>query len=71
VRALAAAGVSAHDALGAGSWAARRYLGYPGLEPGAPADVVVYSDDPRADLTQLDAPLAVVTRGQLVNRGSG
>jgi imidazolonepropionase-like amidohydrolase len=66
VRLMAAAGVPAHEALGAASWTARSYLGLPGLEPGAPADVAVYADDPRADLNQLDAPLAVVLRGRRV-----
>lgn len=63
VRALAAAGVSTHDALAAASWSARAYLGMPGLEPGAPADAVVYAADPRTDLAQLDHPLAVILRG--------
>ena len=66
IRALAAAGVSPHDALAAGSWAARSYLGMPGLVPGAPADAVVYDTDPRSDLRQLDHPRAVIIRGQLV-----
>jgi imidazolonepropionase-like amidohydrolase len=65
IRALAAAGVPAHDALAAGSWAARAFLGLPGLAEGAPADAVVYDSDPRADLRQLDHPRAVVLRGQL------
>jgi imidazolonepropionase-like amidohydrolase len=65
IRALAAAGVRPHDALAAGSWAARAYLGLPGLAEGAPADAVVYQSDPRADLGQLDYPRAVILRGQL------
>jgi imidazolonepropionase-like amidohydrolase len=68
VRALAAAGLPAHDALAAASWAARSYLGMAGLEPGAPADAVVYDADPRTDLRQLDAPAAVVLRGRLAYR---
>jgi imidazolonepropionase-like amidohydrolase len=36
----------AHQALGAASWTARSYLGLPGLVPGAPADAVVYDEDP-------------------------
>ena len=64
IRALAAAGLRGHDALAAGSWAARRYLGLGGLTPGAPADAVVYDADPRTDLTQLDAPSAVILRGR-------
>jgi len=66
VRALAAAGIPAHDALAAASWFARAYLGLPGLEPGAPADAVVYATDPRLDLKQLNAPAAVILRGQCV-----
>jgi imidazolonepropionase-like amidohydrolase len=66
IRALAAAGVPAGVALGAGSWAARQYLGLPGLVPGAPADAVVYDTDPRKDLSVLDAPRAVILRGRLV-----
>jgi imidazolonepropionase-like amidohydrolase len=66
IRALAAAGVPAHDALAAGSWAARSYLGLPGLVAGAPADAVVYAADPRTDLAQLDHPAAVILRGRRV-----
>jgi imidazolonepropionase-like amidohydrolase len=66
IRALAAAGVPPHEALGAGSWTARSFLGLPGLEPGAPADAVVYAADPRTDPDQLDHPLAVILRGRRV-----
>jgi imidazolonepropionase-like amidohydrolase len=65
IRALAAAGVRPHEALAAGSWAARAYLGLPGLTEGAPADAVVYDSDPRSDLAQLDHPRAVILRGRL------
>jgi imidazolonepropionase-like amidohydrolase len=68
IRALAAAGLPPHAALAAGSWAARAYLGLPGLEPGAPADAVIYDSDPRADLSVLDAPQAVILRGRLIRR---
>jgi imidazolonepropionase-like amidohydrolase len=68
IRALAAAGVRPHDALAAGSWAARAYLGLPGLTEGAPADAVVYDSDPRADLARLDHPRAVILRGRLRHR---
>lgn len=64
IRALVAAGVRPHDALAAASWSAREYLGLPGLEPGAPADVVVYDRDPRQDLDALATPVAVVLRGR-------
>jgi imidazolonepropionase-like amidohydrolase len=66
VRALAAAGMRPHDALGAASWDARSYLGLRSLEPDAPADAVVYAEDPRTDLRQLSHPTAVILRGQRV-----
>jgi len=68
IRPLAAAGVRPHDALAARSWAARAYLGLPGLVPGAPADAVIYDADPRADLDQLDHPRAVILRGRVLHR---
>jgi imidazolonepropionase-like amidohydrolase len=68
IRALAAAGLSPHDAIAAGSWTARAYLGLAGLTPGAPADAVVYDADPRTDLAQLEAPRAVILRGRLMHR---
>ena len=34
--------------------------------PGAPADAVVYAEDPRSDLDQLAHPIAVVLRGRPV-----
>jgi imidazolonepropionase-like amidohydrolase len=66
VSALVAAGLRPREALAAASWAARSFLGLAGLEPGAPADAVVYDGDPRADLSQLGDPVAVVLRGRLV-----
>jgi imidazolonepropionase-like amidohydrolase len=52
------------DAIGAASWAARRWLGRPALEPGARADLVVYRDDPRADPRTLLDPQLVMLRGR-------
>jgi imidazolonepropionase-like amidohydrolase len=66
VRALHAAGLPADAALAAGSWAARTWLGLPGLEEGAPADLVVYATDPRADLDTLQRPQRMVLRGRVV-----
>jgi imidazolonepropionase-like amidohydrolase len=59
-------GLPAADALAGGSWAARDWLGRPGLEPGASADLVVYDTDPRADLRALARPRLVVLRGRAV-----
>jgi imidazolonepropionase-like amidohydrolase len=63
VRALHAAGLPAEAALAAGSWAAREWLGLPGIVEGAPADLVVYDADPRADLETLQRPQRIVLRG--------
>jgi len=70
IRALAAAGMTPHDAIAAASWTARGYLGLPGLTPGAPADAVVYDADPRTDLAQLETPRAVILRGRLMHSRS-
>jgi imidazolonepropionase-like amidohydrolase len=66
IRALAAAGLPAEDALAAASWGARDWLGLPCLEEGVPADVVVYDADPRADLDVLARPALTLLRGRLV-----
>ncbi|HSV68190.1 MAG TPA: amidohydrolase family protein [Mycobacteriales bacterium] len=63
IRALHAVGMPAGEALSAGSWAARDWLGLPGLVEGAPADLVVYDADPTADLSVLDTPARIVLRG--------
>ncbi|MGC0273972.1 amidohydrolase family protein [Pseudactinotalea sp. Z1739] len=60
------AGVPAVDVLAAASWAARAYLGRPGIAEGAPADLVVYPADPRADIGVLAHPTAVIRRGRVV-----
>ena len=66
VRALHEAGLPAEAALGAASWAARSWLGLPCIEEGAPADVVVYDADPRADLDVLARPARMILRGRVV-----
>ncbi|MFG2935579.1 amidohydrolase family protein [Streptomyces sp. NPDC048282] len=63
---LVTAGIPPLDALAATSWAARAWLGRPGLEEGAPADLVVYESDPRADVRVLASPRRVVLNGQVV-----
>ncbi|GAB7190574.1 amidohydrolase family protein [Kineococcus sp. NUM-3379] len=60
---LVAAGLPPVAALDAATWSARRWLGAAGLEEGAAADLVVCAADPRADVTALRAPEAVVLRG--------
>ncbi|AYF75229.1 amidohydrolase family protein [Nocardia yunnanensis] len=68
--ALTEAGFSPHHALAAGSWQARGWLGHRGIEPGAPADFVVYDEDPRTNLATLSNPACVVLRGRVHLRRS-
>ncbi|MFF8292296.1 amidohydrolase family protein [Streptomyces sp. NPDC016309] len=63
---LVTAGIPPLQALSATSWGARAWLGRPGLDEGAPADLVVYDEDPRADVRVLAAPRRVVLNGRVV-----
>jgi imidazolonepropionase-like amidohydrolase len=64
VEALKAIGMSAGEALGAACWDARRWLGRPGLDHGASADLLCYSDDPRQGPGVLNHPDLVILRGK-------
>jgi imidazolonepropionase-like amidohydrolase len=66
VRALHEAGLPLEAALAAASWKAREWLGLPCIQEGAPADVVVFDDDPRADLEALSRPGLTLLRGRVV-----
>ncbi|CAM3233698.1 amidohydrolase family protein [Stackebrandtia soli] len=55
-------GMSTMDVLGAASWGARDWLGF----GGGLGDLVVYAEDPRADLTAVRRPERIVLRGRLV-----
>ncbi|HWD03412.1 MAG TPA: amidohydrolase family protein [Amycolatopsis sp.] len=63
IDALHRAGMTREQALASASWAARDWLGRPGIEDGAPADVVVYPADPREDLAVLRHPAHIVLGG--------
>ncbi|MFE9406216.1 amidohydrolase family protein [Streptomyces sp. NPDC006530] len=63
---LVTAGIPALDALSATTWGARAWLGRPALEEGAPADLVLYDQDPRTDVRVLATPSRVVLRGRVV-----
>src|SRR3989442_16023279 len=56
-------GIPAAAALGAGSWDARSFLGLPGIEEGAPADLVGVARDPREGLSGLSEAALVVLDG--------
>jgi imidazolonepropionase-like amidohydrolase len=64
---LARAGLTPVEALSATAWGARSWLGREGLTEGASADLVVYDEDPRADVRVLAAPRLVVLRGRVVS----
>ena len=63
---LVRAGLPATSALDAACWGARSWLRRPGLDEGAPADLLVYPGDPRQDAGMLAHPLLRVLRGQAV-----
>ncbi|GAA0697483.1 amidohydrolase family protein [Kitasatospora atroaurantiaca] len=63
---LVKAGLPASAALSAASWGARAWLGREGLTEGASADLVVYAEDPRADVRVLADPQVIVLRGRIV-----
>ena len=56
IEALKGVGMSPTDALGAACWDAREWLGRPGLEHGASADLVCYAEDPRLGAEVLNNP---------------
>lgn len=60
------AGMTATDVLAAASWRGRDWLGFPGLVEGGLADLVVYAEDPRADLRVVRAPQRIVLRGHIL-----
>jgi imidazolonepropionase-like amidohydrolase len=66
IRRLVDAGVPAAMAVAAGSWDARGFLGFPGIEAGAPADLVTFDADPRLDLGILERPRAIMLAGRFV-----
>lgn len=64
IDALASMGMTPTEALGAACWDARAWLGRPGLEHGASADLVCFSDDPRRGAAVVNNPDAVILRGK-------
>lgn len=66
IRALVEAGIPQAEVIAQASWRARQWLGLPGLVEGAPADLVAYDADPRAELATIYAPRRIVLRGAVV-----
>lgn len=67
IRALQGAGIPLPEVIAQASWNGRKWLGLPGLEEGAPADLIVYATDPRSDLGALQLPVVTVLRGKVVS----
>lgn len=64
--ALVRAGVPARAVVAAATYQARTYLGVAGISEGAPADVVVYPEDPRENIAVLAHPTAVFRAGRRI-----
>ena len=63
---LTRAGFSSREALAAGTWGARDWLGRPGIHEGEDADLVVLTEDPREDVRTCLDPEHVILRGARV-----
>jgi imidazolonepropionase-like amidohydrolase len=66
IRALVGAGIPQPEVIAQASWRAREWLGLPGLEEGAPADLLVHRTDPRTDLAAVVGPARIMLRGRVV-----
>ncbi|MGW5253606.1 amidohydrolase family protein [Streptomyces sp. NPDC004012] len=64
---LVRAGLPVETALGAASWAARAWLGLPGLVDGGPADLVAYDTDPTLDGSVPAHPSRIILRGRVIS----
>lgn len=62
------AGLDPAVALATASSASRKALGEPGIEDGAPADLVWYANDPRNSPELLERPELILLRGKRIER---
>ncbi|MDT0306775.1 amidohydrolase family protein [Streptomyces sp. DSM 44917] len=65
---LVTAGLPTAAALNAAAWGARSWLGRPSIAEGAPADLLICEDDPRADVGTLSRPRHLVLRGRQLRK---
>ena len=65
VQALTGIGLSVPDVLVSATHGARSWLGLPGYESGAAADLLVYDRNPVQDLDELRRPAAILRAGQI------
>ena len=68
---LQQAGLEPADALATASSAAREALGEPGIEDGAPADLLWFAHDPRESPELLEQPDLVLLRGERIESARG
>lgn len=66
ILALHRVGLTAEQAIGAASWAARDWLGWSGIAEGTAADLLAFDEDPRTDLGILRDPKRIVLRGRVI-----
>jgi imidazolonepropionase-like amidohydrolase len=66
IRALVGAGIPQAEVIAQASWRAREWLGLPGLDEGATADLIVFDTDPRVDLVAIYEPQRMLLRGRVV-----
>jgi imidazolonepropionase-like amidohydrolase len=66
IAALVSAGIPQADVIAQASWRGRQWLGWPGLDDGASADLIVYAEDPRVSLATLAQPQRIVLRGAVI-----
>ena len=59
-------GAPAQTTIDAATWMSQRYLGYPGLVNGGPADFLILDADPRDDPVILSRPVSVTLGGATV-----
>ena len=71
IRALVGAGIPQPEVIAQASWRGREWLGLPGLDEGAFADLIVYDTDPRVDLNAVFDPRRIVLRGRVVGLSAG
>ena len=57
-------GAPAQFTIDAATWVSQRYLGYPGLVDGGPADFLFLNEDPRIDPLALSRPARVTLGGR-------
>ncbi len=69
LRQLVEWGMPPEDVLAAATWRARDFLGLPSLEPGAPADAVVFDSDPLRGPEVWSKPSLVIAAGNRVTPG--